>query len=365
MGLLKMYKTALVLLYLWVTFYLTGCSHSDDVTRPAPTFESVGLDGHIVYRLAFVNNTLQAATDRGLYRLSPEDQQWYLLGGLTHRIVDWADLGQGHWLVSVADGDDYEIISSYAFYESLNDGASWTKLSPAFGDFSSPPDEIEPILRLLVVDKQLYATGYGVLARSDDAGRTWMKISGDWQAFATGLRALAVSTDQSSIWYGGQGGFENIVLGHVRLADRQEQELGELNHLLPQPSTVKEIRFDPFDAQRVFVTAEGGIIQSDDSGKNWAPFLLNDDYRFHFDLIADELKQGRFYTAGWSKITDTPQPLILDVSSDNGEHWQHYRHLSSTLFGGVYSLTSRLEAGERVIYVGLFKGGVMRISNIP
>lgn len=344
---------------------LAGCDGQDKNVLPSgPTFERVGLEGRIVYRIEDIDGTLHAATDRGLYRQA-EDGAWTLMGRFEWRILDWARLGNGHWLLSVADGSDYEPISDYGVFESVDDGATWSELDHDFGGDEPGYDEPEPVLKWQVVGNDLYATGWGALAQSVDGGRQWTLVDGLWRALATGLRALSLSPDQQSLWYGGQGGFENLVLGRYALTESSPiPVVGDLSEHLPAPSVVKAIRFDPFTAGRVFVAAEGGIVQSRDDGANWQPFLLNDTYRFHFELIADPDRAGHFYTVGWSKIPDEPQPLILEVTRDDGATWERHVHPDPTLWGGAYSMTTRVEAGERVLYVGLFKGGVMRVSRL-
>ena len=93
--------------------------------------------------------------------------------------------------------------------------------------------------------------------------------------------------------------------------------------------------------------------------------LLNAESRFFFDLIVDEAAPGTIYTAGWSKIPDEPQPLILEITHDDGVTWNRYRHPDQDIYGGVYALLVRDEENEPVLYAGLFRGGVVRVSKIP
>jgi hypothetical protein len=127
--------------------------------------------------------------------------------------------------------------------------------------------------------------------------------------------------------------------------------------LLPNPSVAKGIRFV---GGRVLVSGEGGIVQTADDGRSWT-VLLHDDYRFYFDVLADPLRSGRLVTASWAKNFDTPQPLLVDVSDDGGAHWRRIEHADRTLFGGVWSMASAIERGRTVCYLGLYRGGVMRL----
>jgi hypothetical protein len=57
--------------------------------------------------------------------------------------------------------------------------------------------------------------------------------------------------------------------------------------------------------------------------------------------------------------------LILDVSTDDGLNWTSYPHPDASIYGGAYSMTSRIESGELVAYIGTFKGGVIRVADLP
>lgn len=346
-----------------LTLTLVACS-SDDADAPsnrAVIFESIGLNGRIVYRIWPIQGDLIAATDRGLHRFR-QGQGWTLLGSAQWRILDWVVLSDGRWLISTADGGDYEPITHYEMFESQNQGVSWSPVAHDFGGVEvGQPSDDRPY-RLLRNGDDVYATGADVLAQSSDGGRHWSLLSGVWQGFATGLRALALAPDGRSLWYGGQGGFENLVLQRFDLVEGESLPLGDLSLLLPAPSVVKGIDFDRRDSRRVFISGEGGIVQSRDEGQTWQGLLLNTESRFYFGIQTDARAAGTLYTAGWAEQPDEPQPLVLEISTNDGLSWQRYRHPSSSLWGGVYSMTSRLENGETVLYLGLFKGGVMRVT---
>ena len=276
---------------------LAGCGNNGSgAAGPQPVFASVGLEGRIVYRIGEVDGRLVAATDRGLY-LQVDETQWELVGDNRWAILDWLPLDSHHWLVSTADGDSYEPITKNEVFETLNGGHTWTLVEHDFGG-----DEPEPIRRLLAVDDELYATGWGVLGVSTDGGRHWEPRGGAWRMLATGLTALTRSPDGHHLWYGGQGGIENPVLERYDLRDGSHAELGDIRALLEPPSTIKAVRFDPHTPRRVFASGEGGVIQSRNDGASWEGFLLNSDSRFHFDVIADTGSiipdGGRLYAGG-------------------------------------------------------------------
>ena len=344
---------------------MAGCGNEGrSVVDPQPRFESAGLAGRIVYRLGEIDGRLFAATDRGLYR-HVDGEQWDLVGDFNWTILDWVAIDERHWLLSTADGDSYEPITKHELFETLDGGETWELVNHDFGGDEPGHDEAEPIRRLLAVDNELYATGWGALGVSTNGGRNWQLRGGFWRSLATGLAALTQSPDGNHLWYGGQGAIENLVLQRFDLRDGSHSDLGDARALLPSPSTIKAVRFDPHAPRRVFACGEGGIILSRDDGASWEGFLLDANSRFYFDLIADEGAPGTFFTAGWSKRPDETQPLILEVTHDDGASWLRYLHPDSRIDGGVYALFAREEDAALVLYVGLFRGGVVRVSEIP
>lgn len=78
--------------------------------------------------------------------------------------------------------------------------------------------------------------------------------------------------------------------------------------------------------------------------------------------MLDPADPATMYTAGWDKNFDTPQPLILHRSRDSRRTWTQHEHTDATLFGGPWSLYATVENGGTVLYAGLLRGGVFRIT---
>jgi hypothetical protein len=370
MSALPITKTFTFCIGLMVTTAFFGCGSNDPTTETpsipsTPSFSFAGLDNRIIYNLDNVDGRLFASTDQGLYK-EVGTNNWQLIGKDTWVINDWEIMADGRWVLSTTDGDSLVgTPTRYEIYESLDDGLSWQKVEHDFGGNVGPDAEREHISRFTEDSAVLFAVGTTSLGRSYTSGHSWELIDGEWGGFARGLKALALNPEHTNIWYGGQGAIENLILHRYQISSGISTNLSDkTTDLLPSPSVVQNIVFDPINSQRIFVCAEGGIIQSINEGETWQAFLLNYDHRFYFDMIADPSQQGRFFTAGWTKSPDA-QPLILDVSTDDGLNWTSYPHPDSSIYGGVYSMTSRIESGELVAYIGTFKGGVFRVTDLP
>ncbi len=113
----------------------------------------------------------------------------------------------------------------------------------------------------------------------------------------------------------------------------------------------------------IYACGEGGIAFSADQGNSWRNLLGDVNYRFYFDVVFDSNHNNRLYTAGWDKKFDEPQPLILQWSDDQGASWQRLQYEApANFFGGVRSMLLVQQQNQTYLYLGLFKGGVMRVS---
>lgn len=317
-------------------------------TVSQPAFAQVSLPGKVINQLMATESSVYAATDAGVYLL--EDGQWQLRSQADWHVLSMVRYGERHLLISAMQKDKSLLA------ESKDDGLSWEVLTHNYSDMSG-----EPAFKLALHQGKLYGVGYDVLAVSEDRGRNWSLLAGGWNGFARGMSALTVHPSKPDVWYGGQGAIENIVLRKLDTETLAEESYPDVVELLPAPSVVKSIVMHPSDPERVFVTGEGGLIQSSDYGLNWQALRTNDNYRFYFGLLLDSQNPDVMYTAGWKKDYDNPQSLILEISRDAGKTWQNYQHTDSSLFGGVYSMASRREQGKEVLYLGLFKGGVIKV----
>lgn len=326
-------------------------------SQPKLTFEDTGLESHIVVQLKAYDDEepLYAATDKGVHALI--DNEWQLLTPEEWSVNAIEFLDANHILASVS------LESGEALMESLDGGETWEEVANNFGG------EDQEKIQNLYFDKDtkvLYAIGRNVLAQSEDEGREWTILEGEWHGFASGLSAVARHSDTGDLWIGGQGAIENPVLRQVKVDQETEDHSASIAELLEAPSVIKSIRFFPEEnsaehGERVLASGEGGIVHSPDYGKTWLPLFVNETSRFYFDVIIDPDNSNILYTAGWSKNWETPQELRLEISPDSGKTWKAYRHNDPELLGGVWSMTLRIEDEKKVLYLGLCKGGVYKV----
>ncbi|MBN7825449.1 WD40/YVTN/BNR-like repeat-containing protein [Bowmanella dokdonensis] len=339
----------------------SGCGSDDiritppDVPPPAEPdshFEYLGLEGTTVKHFAQTDTELVAATDQGIF-VYENNENWQLTTPDDWNINAIEALYPSHFIASVQRGETETFLA-----ESLNSGRTWQVIDSNFAR-SNGADSAEAVTALYFSQQtgELFATGTQVLARSDDFGRTWTVIEGEYGGFASGYDTLVYNQDTNDFWYGGQGAIENPVLKTLNNDSLASEDLSDrINEHLHSPSVVKSIHFV---GDAVYVTAEGGIIKSTDDGTSWDSVISSEQSRFYFDLLVDP-GTGTLYTAGWDKDFDNPQPLIVEVSEDEGATWTEVEYQGEPIQGGVWSMHRMETVSGAQIYLGLQGGGVYR-----
>ncbi len=336
-----------------VCFFVTlvACGDEEPEKQDVYSFEQDGLSGLIINELSLTDVYLVAATNDGLYLKDLNEGNWIQNGLEGRDISAFTEIDENHWIVAERTSTGHEL------YESSDSGMTWEVLQTNFG---GETDQGINDLEYFPETGKLYATGTGVVAESTDQGITWTPLIGSWDAIATGLDFVEIDPEKNMLWSGGQNAIEEFVLYQF---DIQAEE--EILHrgLVSSPSVAKSILFDPMDEDHVMIGAEGGIISSTDYGVNWT--LVKDDHstsKFTFGLLRDLDNPSTIYAGGWLKKFDDPQQLVLSVSKDNGSTWEEVVYEDNELFGGIYSMVSLMENGEQVLYLGLYKGGVFKVT---
>lgn len=354
--LLKKITCLKMLTMVFVLAVLGACESSDDDViddGDGPQFEHQGMHGHVINRLYAQGDRILAGTDQGLYIKTPGGQ-WQPNSLPSGDVLDIALVSDEHYLVALRESDEEGIFND-RLLESTDGGQTWQDLEHNFGG-----DEPEGIYGLYYdnYNNALYATGLQVMAASYDFGRSWQVLTGEWGGFGQRNSIVRHNPATNEVWYGGQNAIEQMVLERYSL---DSQELESFPGLLPSPAVIYGIQFDPENDLGVYVSGEGGILKTEDNGEQWRTLIGDVDYRFYFDLALDPNDPQTLYTGGWDK-GENLQPLIFEVSSDDGETWEQYPHPSEDLYGGVRSILATTEDNATVVYLGLYGGGIMKVT---
>ncbi|MEI8649673.1 hypothetical protein P4S73_20190 [Paraglaciecola sp. Hal342] len=69
------------------------------------------------------------------------------------------------------------------------------------------------------------------------------------------------------------------------------------------------------------------------------------------------------YTSGWNKVFSEPQPFYLERTTNGGATWEKFEYVEGAdIFGGVWSMYAEYGLEESILYFGLYKGGVMKVT---
>lgn len=327
-----------------------------------PEFRHEGLAGRAVSRIQQHGERLFAATDNGLFGKGIGGNDWQPLGLADYHVQGLAILDEQHLLASVIPGSAEPGRREPRLYESVNGGANWL---PVDNDFGAGREHGIGIWALAhdAATGRLYATGRDALAVSEDLGRRWQLLAGSWDSLDPPNMALTLNGARGQVWYGGQRATEQLVLRRYDLASGTTRSFDSL--LLPAPATIQGVTIDPDHPERVIAAGEGGILQTFNNGETWSRPLGDVDYRFYFEVALDPADSRILYTAGWTKQFDLPQPLIVEISRDSGASWSSFELDDPGLFGGALSVLAVAEGGRTVLYVGLYRGGIMKVLPPP
>jgi photosystem II stability/assembly factor-like uncharacterized protein len=308
-----------------------------------------------------VNDQLVALTKQGLHRY---DTTWTALTEDSYNILDLATISYDHWIVSVKEPinriEGVEEAYESFFIETQDAGETWQIIEDNFGGENYENESANTLIYDQESEK-LYATGYDVIASSTDFGQTWIIEEGQWGMISSSSSILMHDANQD-IWYGGQNAIEEPVLNQFNFDTYELTMHGQaVNEFLPSPSVIKQLLVDPKNSERLIASGEGGIVHTNDYGETWSPLLTEDNYRFHFSPVFDPIDNNTIYTAGWNKAADE-QPLILQISRDNGTSWQSYTNEKEEFQGGVRSMLAVEAAGKTELYIGLYAKGVVKVS---
>lgn len=332
---------------------LSSCSKDNDQPTPLLQWKKLGLDGKTVNQLQLSEEKLYVATTSGLFaREIGSTVVGFLSLGFANKNVQAVEIiGDGELIASIFDKSGAE---PPALYHTTDDGETWNLMNTNFGD-GSP----EPVLDFAVHPTNadvLYATGYAVVAKSQDKGETWTPVYGSWGGLATGISVVTINPHQhTEIWAGGQGAIENGYL----LRSVNETDWDNWNDLVSNPTVVKRIVFSDTNNDELYVGFEGALLKTTNGGDTWQTLIHSDEHKFFFGVNLSPENNQRVYTGGWVKTPD-PQRLILHVSNDGGTTWNEF-YFPDEPFGGIWAMTLVKEGDKDKLFLGLDKGGVYEV----
>lgn len=315
------------------------------------TWKQVGLDGLKVNRLESIENQLYAMTNDGLYTMNVDTENEFSSLGLKGRnLLDAVVFDENHLLASYRDTESFKP----EIYETLDGGLHWVIKEHNFG----LPGTTEAVTDFEwdVSNNTLYATGYGVLAKSTDQGTTWQPIWGGWDYIGTGMMVELNPQKPADIWFGGQGGIENGYLVHWQ----DEAVQNEWNDLVPNPTVPKAIVFDNNTPQNIYVGWEGELNRTSDSGKTWETLIdRHEEAHFFFGVGVSDSNPDLVFAGKWIKGAEQ-QPLTLYYSQNGGDTWEESTYADEDQ-GGIFDLKVISTEGTERIFLALDKGGVYEV----
>lgn len=346
----KLYHILLI-----VAIGISACSEEDlNNKNPSIRWNTYGLDNQIINRLQVFQNTLYAATNQGFFKRGENGQPWISLGLDDKSCQTFLLFGQEEYLVSIFDASNP---SEATLMRTTDGGTTWQEARNGFGG-----NDPEPAFSLAFNPDdpdQLYATGYDVVAASDDRGASWQPVYGNWGGFASGLSIVEVNpNDTDQVWAGGQNAIEQSV---TLMSPDGGSTWQSWQGLVEAPSVTKAISFHPQKPEIVFGGFEGGLIKTTDKGQNWQTLIDSEDNRFFFGIQVHPQNPEVIYAAGWLKRFDEPQPLKVFRTADGGQSWNTYEY-QQQIFGGVYSMDLVATNQQDILYLGLYNGGVYQFE---
>ena len=342
-------------IFLLIILALSGCNDEDSIKDPSNIqWKDMGLTGMVINKIMVYDDTIYAATDNGFYKKNLNNTTWTSLGLDNKSCKTFLLFGHDEYMVSVFDPSEP---GEAELLKSDNGGNTWLDFQNGFGGES--PEPVFDLAVNLSDSSQIYATGYMVVARSDNKGESWHPVYGNWGGFATGLSVVKVNpNDTDQVWSGGQNGIEQAVMLFSPDSGNNWQNWLDL---LEAPSVVKLISFDPESKNIVYGGLEGGLIKSDNQGQDWQKLIESDENRFFFGVCVHPDHPEIIYASGWLKDFDNPQPLIIFRSADGGQTWSANQY-PEEIYGGVYNMDLVVNDQKDMIYLGLYKGGVYRFD---
>ncbi|MEO8033994.1 MAG: YCF48-related protein [Acidobacteriota bacterium] len=146
--------------------------------------------------------------------------------------------------------------------------------------------------------------GGGVVAVSDDGGRSWIRRDAGLEDFS--VRAIAIDTHD-----------ENFVVAGGLSGVYRSTNAGQTWDKISEQENVESLALDPRDHSRIFVGTWRQGIRTDDGGKSWKSInngMVLDTDMFAITIEPDDPDSVWVSTCGW--VYNSP---------NSGDNWTRYR----------------------------------------
>ena len=340
-----------LLTWLLLSLTLAGCGGSDHRNNAAPedtlTFMHDGLEGQVIHQLYEYEGRIYAASSDGVYSKPHASAQWQPLGLQGTGVTDLVVFNSRHLLASTLAG----AASQPHMMESLDGGSSWQSLHSDYQPWKQSAD-----WQLLAYDEHLhtlYALSDRQLLASPDEGRDWQPLAATDNFMPLFIRRHPLTGE---FW---TPGYENSTPVLQVWSAAFDRVTGRYP-ITPRESRVFDLLLSPVDPAHLLVSGSQGIWRSRDQGQSWTLLLSPPAGRLYASLARDPHNHDLLYTGSRDPARNN-QPLIFEVSRDQGDTWAQYHYPASHLRGGVRCLLAVAENHRTLVYLGLDGGGIMKV----
>ncbi len=328
-------------------------------TEPPGALNLNELKGITINELFLFDQKLYAATDKGLFKKSVnENEEWILLGLQKKDVLDLVFLTDNKILAAIKISDFSGGIPSLLL--SNDGGKNWQVYMNNFGGPSGKYTWVTSLETPSKISDTVYAlAGTAVtIARSVNSANNWKIVHGQWNYWG-GLGAFIKNDPyhKNTIWAGGVNAFSLPVLLKSENSGKSWQTLGE-NLQRFDNIEVESVCYDisVFPNNNTILAAMGGAVpsarvirKSIDGGESWKT-VYNGIITYTFTHSA---KDPRIIYASGRNASGT---LFFITSSDFGATWEKVKMEESPTEIYVNDMVSVMKDGQEALYFATNKG---------
>jgi photosystem II stability/assembly factor-like uncharacterized protein len=328
-------------------------------------------------------NTLYAATDKGLFRSDTSGATW---SPISLRIIT-RDVairpGDSNVLLATVENDPKLSLSALPLlYRSQNGGQTWDLVyslpdepGRTHGAYGVSFDPSDPNLAFATTGASTPAQeSNNHLLRSGDGGQTWEEIMlthGQWP----GVVQVQVASD-GTVYYGGKEGFEGAGRAILyRSGDHGDTWAEVYTH--DNGWRVLSVAIDPqFPGRLVMIVAENlgatHLLQSHDRGDTWQELdpgpaaLASVTQPGNISSLLQNLKEVTYDPLASGRVFLSASGPVILVSRDDGQAWSELTGWGNQLAApDISALAVSHAAQERMLFAGLSGTGLTGVWRHP